>query len=178
MFIWLADGWCTSHSSLYTHWQCQTWNQYILKLRIRKRGTPLWLNPNVAVLCWCHAVAGLSSWNNYSSYNSPFVRRDDTLSSSLCHVQSPCSSRPQIGCLSNAECFDKWLCLYTSLKAGRCRTTFSWCWVTTCGLQGVVWILAIRTGMIRVYMCNIHSIHSIWLCLYPEVPWNYSCSIT
>lgn len=108
MFIWLTDGWCTLHSSLYTYWRCQTWNLYIIKSRTRE-GTLLWLNSNVAIPCWCHVVAGLSYWNNYTSYDSPFVTQDDAPSSSLCHVQSPCSSRPQIGCLSNTECFDKWL---------------------------------------------------------------------
>ena len=81
-----------------------------MKSRVCEGGTQLWLNPNVAILCWCDAVAGLSYWNNYSSHNSPFVRQEDSPSSSLCHVQSSCSSRPQIGCLTNTECFDKWLC--------------------------------------------------------------------
>lgn len=37
-------------------------------------------------------------------------RQDDAPSSSLCHVQSPGSSRLQMGCLSNTEWFDERLC--------------------------------------------------------------------
>lgn len=55
------------------------------------------------------AITVLCYWMNHSSYYSSFVRQEDTLSLSLCHVQSPCSSRPQRGCLSNTACFDKWL---------------------------------------------------------------------
>lgn len=108
MFIWLTDGWCTSHSSLYTYWQRQTWNKNILWNQVYctwRRHTTLFGSK----CCHHHTVADLSYLNNYSPNNSPFVRQDDTSSSSLCHVQPPCSSRPQIGCLSNTECFDKWL---------------------------------------------------------------------
>lgn len=106
-----------------------------------------------------HIAAGLSSWNNYRSHNSPFIRRDDTPSSSLCHVQSPCSSRPQIGCLSNAECVDKWL-HPVDLPDAENAASFPWRRGTT---------HALKNRMIGVYTCDIHPIHSLWLCLHPEV---------
>lgn len=64
-------------------------------------------------------------WINYSFYSSSFVRWGGTPSSSLCHVQSPRSSRPQIGCLSNTESFDKWLHPWMVLDFLCCRILWS-----------------------------------------------------
>ena len=92
--------------------RCQTWNQYIMKSRVFEC-TDSMLNLNVAILC----CAGPSYRCNYSCNNSSFVGQADAPSSSLCHVQSRCSWRPQIGCLSHTESFDKSLYVHTL-----CRT--------------------------------------------------------
>lgn len=92
---------------------------------------------------------------------------------------SPCSLRPQAD--QDWLCVKYWTLLiddYTlSWSRGRCKTTCSWCWVVMCGPNR--WCgLAIRTRMIRVYTCDIHSIHSLGLCLEQEVTGVNSCSTT
>lgn len=53
VFIWLTDGGCTSHSSPYTYWQCQTRNQYIKKSSMCEAGKPLWFNANTVLMSSC-----------------------------------------------------------------------------------------------------------------------------
>lgn len=82
----------------------------------------------------------------------------------------------EIGFVSNTQCFDKWL--YPVVDLGRdgrqCFHGLGWQYVVENKFSG----LAIRTRMIRVSKSDMHSIHSVWLCLYPEVTGINSCNIT
>lgn len=181
VFIWLTDGWCTSHSSLYTYWRCQTWNQYIMKSSILYVWEAQYLGW-IQMLPYCADVkllqvclpetiivpAILHLLDRTTLHHLHFVKFKH-------HVHWD-HKQTKIGFMSNTQCFDKWL--YPVVDLGRDgRQRFhgvEWGYVVENRCPG----LAIRTKVNRVYKCDMHSIQSAGLCLYPEVTGINSCNIT
>lgn len=146
---------------------------YEIKYTVCVGGSVPWMNPDVAILadvkllqvCLPETIivpAILHLLDRTALHHLHFVKFKH-------HVHWD-HKQTKIGFMSNNQCFDKWL--YPVVDLGRDgRQGFhgvGWGYVVKNRCPG----LAIRTRMIRVYKCDIQSLHSAGLCLYSRSDWN------